>query len=96
MRLSAKLVSVCCGGFEGICAGDGILLARCVGVDQQNYMRLVSVYYFPLQGVWLPELQKMVEAINTTFTKNFASIGCVGEISLQDDIDYDKFAIQIR
>ncbi|MEW5312584.1 MAG: hypothetical protein WDW38_004208 [Sanguina aurantia] len=48
------------------------------------------------QGLWLPQLKGMVEAINVTFTKNFASIGCVGEIQLQEDVDYDKFAIQIR
>ncbi|MEW5302675.1 MAG: hypothetical protein WDW36_005436 [Sanguina aurantia] len=48
------------------------------------------------QGLWLPQLKGMVEAINATFTKNFASIGCVGEIQLQEDVDYDKFAIQIR
>lgn len=69
-----------------------------ISTDRPNHEHPLSwslVHFLP-QGVWLPELQKMVEAINTTFTKNFASIGCVGEISLQDDIDYDKFAIQIR
>jgi len=49
-----------------------------------------------LKGQWLPELKGLVAKINETFRKNFAEIGCAGEVHLQEDEDFDKFEIQIR
>ncbi|KAJ9528286.1 hypothetical protein QJQ45_014268, partial [Haematococcus lacustris] len=47
-------------------------------------------------AAWRPALQGLVDTINTSFGRNFAEIGCVGEVVLTDHADYDKFAITIR
>jgi hypothetical protein len=46
--------------------------------------------------VWLPELQRVVGVINTSFGANFSQIGCAGEVALGTHEDYDKFSIQVR
>lgn len=49
------------------------------------------------QSNWLPELQRVVASINTTFSAAFADIGCAGEVRLDDGggEDYDKYSIQV-
>jgi hypothetical protein len=49
-----------------------------------------------LQANWLPELQRVVSLINSSFSTNFSEIGCAGEVALQQDQDYDKFSIQVK
>eukprot|EP00803_Ostreobium_quekettii_P001868 evm.model.scf_333.6 EVM.evm.TU.scf_333.6 scf_333:84348-99607(+) len=48
---------------------------------------------------WLPDLRKVVEKINKTFSRNFAKIGCAGEVRLagedQYTDQYDKYAVEI-
>lgn len=34
--------------------------------------------------------------VNETFSANFVHVGCAGEVLLQEDEDFDKFAIAIR
>ncbi|CAD7695563.1 unnamed protein product [Ostreobium quekettii] len=52
-----------------------------------------------LKGEWLPELRKVVEKINVTFGRNFAKIGCVGEVRLAEEDShgdhFDKYAVEI-
>lgn len=47
------------------------------------------------QERWLPELQRVVGLINTSFASNFSQIGCAGEVLLGQHEDYDKFSIQV-
>eukprot|EP00879_Flechtneria_rotunda_P030740 GHRR01033413.1.p1 GENE.GHRR01033413.1~~GHRR01033413.1.p1 ORF type:complete len:1070 (+),score=417.49 GHRR01033413.1:424-3210(+) len=49
-----------------------------------------------LKENWLPELQRIVGLINTSFSSNFSQIGCAGEVLLGQHEDYDKFSIQIK
>jgi chromosome segregation ATPase len=49
-----------------------------------------------LQESWLPELQRIVAAINTAFAQYMSAIGCVGEVKLHTDADdYANFGIEI-
>ncbi|KAG1681379.1 hypothetical protein FOA52_007427 [Chlamydomonas sp. UWO 241] len=49
---------------------------------------------------WLPELMKIVETINTSFSANFAEIGCAGEVVLHEASiaaeKYKECALEIR
>lgn len=47
------------------------------------------------QTRWLPELQRVVAVINTSFSQNFSEIGCAGEVHLEEHEEYDKFSIQV-
>lgn len=47
------------------------------------------------QARWLPELQRVVGVINSSFSTNFSEIGCAGEVLLEQHEDYDKFSIQV-
>lgn len=49
-----------------------------------------------MQAEWLPELQRIVEHINSTFSVNFKRVGCAGEVVLREDADFDKYAVEIR
>eukprot|EP00798_Chlamydomonas_sp_ICE-L_P021262 gene21262-28182_t len=48
------------------------------------------------KALWLPEMRKLVHTINISFETNFKDIGCAGEVSLKEDEDYDKCAIEIK
>ena len=48
-----------------------------------------------LQADWLQTVSDMVTLINECFSVNFKEIGCAGEIRLQEDEDFDKYAIEI-
>lgn len=50
------------------------------------------------KALWLPELKRIVECINATFSINFAAVGTAGEVVLHEapDEDFDNYAIEIR
>ena len=48
-----------------------------------------------LRGRWQPELERIVDKINTTFGVNFQQIGCAGEVKLDIPEDFDRAAIRI-
>ncbi|KAL4856314.1 Structural maintenance of chromosomes protein 5 [Chlorella vulgaris] len=47
---------------------------------------------------WLPELQRIVAQVNATFSENFKSVGCAGDVVLHEapGEDFEKYAIEIR
>lgn len=49
-----------------------------------------------LHDQWHPRLKAMVATINCSFQQNCSQVGFAGEVSLYEDEDYDKYAIQIR
>ncbi|KAG2448841.1 hypothetical protein HYH02_006192 [Chlamydomonas schloesseri] len=50
-----------------------------------------------LKASWLPELQGHVAAVNEALRRNFASIGCAGEVALREDGDaFESYAAEIR
>ena len=38
-----------------------------------------------LRAEWTPKLRRLVETINENFKRNFAAIGCAGEVRLRED-----------
>ncbi|CAK7268817.1 Structural maintenance of chromosomes protein 5 [Sporothrix epigloea] len=49
-----------------------------------------------LRGRWEPQLDELIGRINDAFSYNFEQINCAGEISVNKDADFDKWAIDIR
>lgn len=51
-----------------------------------------------LQQQWLPELQRVVGVISSSFSESFRRVGCAGEVALvvPEDGEMSKFAIEIR
>ncbi|PRW39176.1 Structural maintenance of chromosomes 5 [Chlorella sorokiniana] len=51
-----------------------------------------------VSGEWLPRLKEIVEQVSETFSQNFMSVGCAGEVVLHEapGEDYEKYAIEIR
>eukprot|EP00238_Polyblepharides_amylifera_P012271 CAMPEP_0196576178 /NCGR_PEP_ID=MMETSP1081-20130531/5501_1 /TAXON_ID=36882 /ORGANISM="Pyramimonas amylifera, Strain CCMP720" /LENGTH=1016 /DNA_ID=CAMNT_0041894717 /DNA_START=240 /DNA_END=3290 /DNA_ORIENTATION=- len=45
---------------------------------------------------WLLELRDIVQRMNVSFGASFEDIGCVGEVSLQEHQDFDKYEMRIR
>ncbi|CAK7562974.1 MAG: Structural maintenance of chromosomes protein 5 [Sporothrix epigloea] len=49
-----------------------------------------------LRGRWEPQLDELIGRINDAFSYNFEQINCAGEISVNKDAEFDKWAIDIR
>lgn len=51
-----------------------------------------------LKQEWLPELQRLVAVISSSFSESFRRVGCAGEVALvvPEDGDMSKFSIEIR
>ena len=53
-----------------------------------------------LRDSWLPELTRIVQQVNESFSANFAEIGCAGEVVLEEQSlqqeEWDKCALEIR
>ena len=51
-----------------------------------------------LQSRWLPALQRIVSTVNATFSANFRTVGCAGDVVLHEapDEDFEHYAIEIR
>lgn len=49
-----------------------------------------------VRGRWEPRLDDLIGRINDAFSYNFEQINCAGEISVNKDEDFDKWAIDIR
>ncbi|EFN54004.1 hypothetical protein CHLNCDRAFT_58355 [Chlorella variabilis] len=47
---------------------------------------------------WLPALQRIVSTVNATFSANFRTVGCAGDVVLHEapDEDFEHYAIEIR
>jgi chromosome segregation ATPase len=44
---------------------------------------------------WEPELDELISKISDAFAYNFQQIGCVGEVNIHKDEDFDKWSAQI-
>mmetsp|Transcript_23777 Transcript_23777/g.45213 ORF Transcript_23777/g.45213 Transcript_23777/m.45213 type:complete len:1077 (-) Transcript_23777:248-3478(-) len=44
-----------------------------------------------MRDEWFPKLREMVHRMNAAFAQSFREIGCVGELTLQEHEDFDKF-----
>jgi chromosome segregation ATPase len=49
-----------------------------------------------LRGRWEPRLDRLVKRISAAFAHNFAQIRCAGEVSVQKEDEFDKWAILIH
>lgn len=49
-----------------------------------------------MQGKWYPLVKDVVDAVNGHFSTAFNSLGCLGEVSIAEDEDYNKWAIRIK
>lgn len=47
---------------------------------------------------WYPQISAMITSINRNFSRFMTTMGCAGEVELihPEDIDYDKYGIEIR
>jgi chromosome segregation ATPase len=66
--------------------------------QQQHVLEERRIQIEKLKQSWLPEIQRIVAAINTSFAEYMRAIGCVGEVRLhtdQEEEDYAKFGIEI-
>lgn len=49
-----------------------------------------------LQDTWLPSLEELVNSISEKFSEYMRRIGCVGEVGLKKEEDYNNWGIQIK
>lgn len=74
-------------------------MRRCCQARSPACLTLLPPFQpYPPQGAWLPRLKQVVAAVNATFSANFASVGCAGDVVLHEAAgeDYVRYAIEIR
>ena len=49
-----------------------------------------------IRDVWEPKLDQLISEINDAFSYNFQQINCAGEVGVNKDVDFDKWAIEIK
>ena len=54
-------------------------------VKEEDTLNKANAKIADIKGRWLPRLRELVEHINENFKSNFASIGCAGEVKLNED-----------
>ena len=54
-------------------------------VKEEDTLNAANAKIADIKGRWLPRLRELVEHINENFKSNFASIGCAGEVKLNED-----------
>jgi len=59
-------------------------------VDQERSLEGSAAEIDALRAVWTPKLRRLVETINENFKRNFAAIGCAGEVRLREDPRGDR------
>lgn len=64
--------------------------------DEKTRLADLKAEISEVKDKWLPPLEALVGRINETFGRFFDEIGCVGEVGLDRNEDYDKYGIQIK
>lgn len=51
-----------------------------------------------MHRLWYPQIAAMITSINQNFSQFMKTMGCAGEVELihTQEIDYDKYGIEIR
>ncbi len=80
-----------CTLYTAVCMDSN--LAYCCMATHQHSQREMD----ELKQQWLPELQRRVGMISSSFGESFKRVGCAGEVVLiTPDDDVNKFAIEIK
>ena len=69
-------------------------LRRTIEQGRSKQDRLVALIE-QVEGMWLPELEALIRAVNERFSAAFARLGCAGEVHLARDDNYEKWGIDI-
>lgn len=69
-------------------------LRRTIEQARSEQNRLVALIE-QVEGMWLPELEALIRAVNERFSAAFARLGCAGEVHLARDDNYEKWGIDI-
>jgi hypothetical protein len=48
-----------------------------------------------IRDKWEPYIDKLIHDISEQFGDCFSKLGCVGEVRISKDIDYDKWGLEI-
>ena len=59
-------------------------------VEQERSLGTAAAEIDALRAEWTPKLRRLVETINENFKRNFAAIGCAGEVRLREDPAGDR------
>ena len=59
-------------------------LRRTIEQARSEQNRLVALIE-QVEGMWLPELEALIRAVNERFSAAFARLGCAGEVHLARD-----------
>ncbi|KAL8291767.1 hypothetical protein RQP46_002025 [Phenoliferia psychrophenolica] len=65
-----------------------------VANDQEKLDRSTTILK-KVEKKWLPKLERLVSDVSSKFSAAFKSLGCLGEIRIAKDTDYNKWGIEI-
>lgn len=63
---------------------------------KRNGLEQLNEQIRELREAWEPALNKIISRINDAFSYNFEQINCAGEVGVEKNEDFDKWAIEIK
>ena len=64
--------------------------------SQERDLQKMEAKITRIRDQWEPRLDELIGKINDAFSYNFAQISCAGEVGVNKDEDFDKWAIEIK